>query len=234
MVFLLPDTPLADERVLTLLGEDALKTGLDDWAKASESQDIKDRGVSPDATGGGAGTYDGEATIILKGPERSSKYNGATMGSSVSIGDSMRIADMAGCMARCVDGGIRNDLAFIDARLSNVPQHRRPPQNEMYPTVHQHRQNRISMQKGYIYLVQKFRRVLRDLPTKSTTKTQTRKRKEQIPQNWRFYFQENNETFGRSNTTSNNEGSLLPKNDKTFGRRNTTSDNGGSLLPEKR
>ena len=98
-----------------------MKPGLDGWTKASESQDIKDRGVSPDATGGGAGTYDGEATIILKGSERSSKYNGATMGSSVSIGDSIRIADMAGCMARCVDGDIRNDLAFIDARLSNVP-----------------------------------------------------------------------------------------------------------------
>jgi hypothetical protein len=90
------------------------------------------------------------------------------------------------------------------------------------------------MQKGCIYLVQKFHRDLGDLPMDSTTKTQTRKRKEQIPQNWRFYFQENNETFGRRNTTSNNEGSLLPKNDKTFGRRNTTSDNGGSLLPEKR
>ena len=152
MVFLLPDTSLADERVLELLGEDALGTGLDGWTKASESQDTKDRGVSPDVTGGGAGTYVGEATIILKGPERSSKYNGVTMDSSVSIGDSIRIADMAGCMARCVDGDIRNDLAFIDARLSNVPQHRRDLLNEMYPTSS--KQNLDA--KGCIYLVQKI------------------------------------------------------------------------------
>jgi hypothetical protein len=65
VAFLLPDTSLADERVLELLGEDALGTGLDGWTKASESHDIKDRGVSTDVTGGGAGTYVGEATIIL-------------------------------------------------------------------------------------------------------------------------------------------------------------------------
>jgi len=82
VVFLLPDTSLADERVLELLGEDALGTGLDGWTKASESQDIKDRGVSPDVTVGGAGTYVGEATIILNGSERSSSYNGASMTSS--------------------------------------------------------------------------------------------------------------------------------------------------------
>ena len=69
MAFLLPDTSLADERVLELLGEDALGTGLDGWTKASESQDIKDQGVSPDVTDGGVGTYVGEATIILKGPD---------------------------------------------------------------------------------------------------------------------------------------------------------------------
>jgi hypothetical protein len=61
---------LAEERALApLAGERVLETGLDGWTKEVESQDIKDRGVSPDATGGGAGTYDGEATIILKGPD---------------------------------------------------------------------------------------------------------------------------------------------------------------------
>ena len=120
---------------------------------------------------------------------------------------------MTGCVARCVDSDIRNDLVFIDARLSNVPQHRR---DLLKTRSTRHRQTEFGCKKGCIYLVQKIRKGLRDLPTKSTTKTQTRKRKEQIPQNWRFYFQENNETFGRSNTTSNNEGSLLPKNDKTL------------------
>jgi hypothetical protein len=104
-------------------------------------------------------------------------------------------------------------LLFIDARLSNVPQHRR---DLLKTRSTQHRQTEFGCKKDCIYLVQKIRKDLRDLSTKSTTKTQTRKRKEQIPQNWRFYFQENNETFGRSNTTSNNEGSLLPKNDETL------------------
>ena len=56
MVFLLLDETLAGER--------ALEPGLDGWTKEAESQDIKDRGVSADITGGGAGTSDGEVTII--------------------------------------------------------------------------------------------------------------------------------------------------------------------------